>query len=113
MKVNEFIVEDDDSSTKEYFGFSCWGNPYRANDSEYFVTGPFESSAEARKSVQRRLANGQPRNFTNWVSGTVKVVDSVEKLVALLNRTKLTVPKSIQSGDYSVGEAMLWRLSAQ
>ena len=54
MKVSEIF----ESEEKEYFGISCWINPYRATNKEFFLVGPYESSSEARAAVNRRLTNG-------------------------------------------------------
>lgn len=94
---------------KIYFGFSSWGCPYRRQPDEHFIIGPFETSAEARKAVKRKLEQGQPRTMVDWVSGSVKIFDSVEKLKKGLDKAKLNVPRSIEENDFCIGDTVLWR----
>ena len=110
MKVSEIF----ESEEKEYFGISCWINPYSATNKEFFLVGPYESSSEARAAVNRRLTNGQPRGFTNWAKGTVKVVDTRAKAIAALAKLKLKSPTALTNTDSDVyiGNPSMWRISA-
>lgn len=103
------VQTDVQTEEKIYFGFSYWGCPYRRQDDEHFIIGPFETSAEARKAVKRKLENGQPNTMRDWVSGPVKIFDTVEKLKKGLDKAKLNVPRDIEANEFYIGETCLWR----
>lgn len=105
MRVDELINENEN---KEYFAVSNWGNPYRVSDKEYFIVGPYTTSALAQKGAQRLLDNGQPERFRDWVSGSIKVVEK-SKLKTTLTKLKLSMPESIKENDYDIGMVGLWR----
>lgn len=116
MNSRKFIVENDNNDNinvpdeKEFFGISYWGNPYRKG-AEWFVVGPYSTSKEARAAVSRRLQKGQPAGFTDWVSGPVKVTSDLNKLKTFIAKKGYRVPASIESGDFFVGDPMMWRLN--
>lgn len=56
-----------------FFLLGYWLNPYRANDKEYFWTGPHETRTSAIEMGRLKQSRGQPSNFTNWVKGKNKV----------------------------------------
>jgi hypothetical protein len=93
---------------KSFFAISAWLNPYRKGDAEHFIVGPFDTSAKARKSAQRRLENGQPQSFTDWCKGTIKIAEH-DKVVAVLTKMKLQAPESIADETFDY-EPCMWRL---
>lgn len=108
MKLTEIFEEE---NHKEYFAISSWDDPYGRSDDEYFIIGPAETSAIARKAANRKLEAGQPRSFTNWSKGKIKIVER-DKIESVLAKMKLNVPTSLADGDYEFGSMTLWRPSA-
>lgn len=101
-------VKKEEPTDREFWGMGAWGNPYRAGDEEVFVCGPYETRAEAKKAVDYRHKNGQPRSFRDWSSGSVKVFDSLEKVNAALKKMKR---KEIKAVDADFGNPGLFRPS--
>lgn len=70
----------------EFYVLGYWVCPYGRNDNEYFWAGPFDSRKDALDCGKLKQARGQPRQFTDWVKGSNKVFDTVEKFVKAANK---------------------------
>jgi hypothetical protein len=64
-----------------------------------------------RKAARRRLDKGQPRNFTDWISGSIKVV-TLENVESTLTKMKLKTPSDIKDDNFELGSYSMWRLSS-
>lgn len=70
----------------EFYLLGYWGNAYRANDKEYYWSGPFETRKDALASGKRRQKEGQPKTFIDWCGGGNKVFSSKEGFVVAANK---------------------------
>lgn len=114
MKVDQILSEEQqEQEDRMFFGFSAWCDPYGRGRPEWFIVGPYETSAEARKAVKSRLERGQPQNYRDWASGNVKVIEGVDKLRKALDKEKLNMPKRIEEDDIYLGDPALWRPSSK
>jgi hypothetical protein len=66
-----------------------WGNPYRANDNEYYWMRVEEGMHEARAAGKRKQDRGQPTQFTNWVKGKNQFFRDLGKFVAAAQKVGL------------------------
>jgi hypothetical protein len=71
---------------EEFYLLGFWSNAYRANDREYFWSGPFDSRKEALEAGKRRQAHGQPKTFYDWVKGRNSCYSSKDGFIVAANK---------------------------
>jgi hypothetical protein len=65
-----------------YFTLGYWSNAYSRRDhKEYFWSGAFRDRKDALAFGQRKMDNGQPSEFRDWVAGKVTVIKGVDAFV--------------------------------